>query len=134
MANLNMAKVIVAGKITADPKLSTTANGTQVAEFSVAVNFKVGDKNEVSFFDCRAFGKKAEFICRYFTKGMSICIDGTLRQERWTKDGAQRSAVRVVADQVHFVDSKNESTTEERVEMNDAPHLEEIGETEEWPF
>lgn len=130
MANFNMAKVIIAGKLTADPKLAVTSNGTQVAEFSVAVN----SRDAVSYFDCRAFGKTAEFVCKYFRKASSICIDGTLRQERWTKDGAQRSAVRVIADQVHFVDSKNESTTEERVEMNDAPHLEEIGPDEELPF
>lgn len=130
MAVLNMAKAIIAGKLTADPKLAVTSNGTQVAEFSVAVN----SRDAVSYFDCRAFGKTAEFVCKYFRKASSICIDGTLRQERWTKDGAQRSAVRVVADQVHFVDGKNESTTEERVEMNDAPHLEEIGPDEELPF
>lgn len=128
MANFNMAKAIIAGKLTADPKLAVTSNGTQVAEFSVAVN----NRDAVSYFDCRAFGKTAEFVCKYFRKASSICIDGSLRQERWTKDGAQRSAVRVVADQVHFVDGKNESTTEARVE--DAPVLEEIKDGEDLPF
>lgn len=134
MANFNMAKVIIAGKITADPKLAVTSNGTQVAEFSVAVN----NRDAVSYFDCRAFGKTAEFVCKYFRKASSICIDGTLRQERWTKDGAQRSAVRVVADQVHFVDGKNDVA--DRVEVkdapvaDDAPHLEEIADTDDLPF
>lgn len=128
MAVLNMAKAIIAGKLTADPKLAVTSNGTQVAEFAVAVN----NRDAVSYFDCRAFGKTAEFICKYFRKASSICIDGTLRQERWTKDGAQRSAVRVVADQVHFVDGKNESTAEARVE--DAPVLEEVNDLDSLPF
>ena len=125
MAVLNMAKAIIAGKLTADPKLAVTSNGTQVAEFSVAVN----NRDAVSYFDCRAFGKTAEFVCKYFRKASSICIDGTLRQERWTKDGAQRSAVRVVADQVHFVDSKNEAPVEE-----DAPVLEEVNDLDSLPF
>lgn len=126
MSNLNMAKAIIAGKLTADPKLAVTSNGTQVAEFSVAVN----NRDAVSYFDCRAFGKTAEFVCKYFRKASSICIDGTLRQERWTKDGAQRSAVRVVADQVHFVDSKNETPTE----VEDAPVLEEVTDLDSLPF
>ena len=133
MANFNMAKVIIAGKLTADPKLAVTSNGTQVAEFAVAVN----SRDAVSYFDCRAFGKTAEFVCKYFRKASSICIDGTLRQERWTKDGAQRSAVRVVADQVHFVDGKNDNSTEARAEVNEtanAPVLEEIGPDEDLPF
>ena len=137
MANLSMAKAIIAGKLTADPKLAVTPNGTQVAEFAVAVN----SRDAVSYFDCRAFGKTAEFICRYFTKGMSICVDGTLRQDRWAKDGVQRSAVRVVADQVHFVDSKNEAPAEVEddpgvplAKLQDAPNFEEIGPDEELPF
>lgn len=135
MANFNKASVTVAGKLTADPKLSTTSGGTAVAEFAVAVNFHRGEKDETSFFDVRAFGKTAEFICRYFRKGSSICVDGKLRQERWTdkQTGGPRSAVRVIVDEAYFVDSANETTREQPVET-DAPVLEEIGENEELPF
>ena len=132
MANFNLATVTLAGKLTADPKLSTTSGGTAVAEFAVAVNFRKGDNNETSFFDVRAFGKTAEFICRYFRKGSSICVDGKLRQDRWTKDGATRSAVRIVADEVYFVDSANETTRPALVD--DAPVLEEIEDTDSLPF
>ena len=135
MANLNLATVTLAGKLTADPKLSTTAGGTAVAEFAVAVNFRKGDNNETSFFDVRAFGKTAEFICRYFRKGSSICVDGKLRQDRWTKDGATRSAVRIITDEVYFVDSANETTrTQDAPEETDAPVLEEIEDTDSLPF
>ena len=133
MANFNLATVTLAGKLTADPKLSTTSGGTAKAEFAVAVNFHRGEKDETSFFDVRAFGKTAEFICRYFRKGSSICVDGKLRQERWTKDGVNRSAVRVIVDEAYFVDSANETTREQPVET-DAPVLEEIADGEELPF
>lgn len=114
MANLNLNKVILGGRITADPELKTTQSGTTVTTFSVAVNRKVGKDQEqkTDFITCVAWRTTAEFISRYFRKGSSIAIVGNLQQRSWEdKDGNKRYATEVVVDEAHFVDSKNEATS-----------------------
>lgn len=130
MANMN--KVILLGRLTDDPKLSTTPKGVSVASFSIAINRPT---EGVDFPRCKAWGKTAEFICRYFHKGNTILItDARIETGSYEKNGTKVYTTDVVAEKVDFVDKKNESTLEARVEMNDAPNLEEIGENEELPF
>lgn len=130
MANMN--KVILLGRLTDDPKLSTTPNGQSVANFSIAIN-RIGEG--VDYPKCVAWGKTADFICRYFRKGNSILIvDGHIQTRTYEKNGTKVYVTEVVADRVDFVDKKNESTLEARVEMNDAPVLEEIKDGEDLPF
>ena len=82
MANLNLNKVILGGRLTADPELKQTASGTPVTAFSVAVSRKYAAKAEngtptqptADFINCVAWRATAEFICRYFHKGSSICV------------------------------------------------------------
>lgn len=114
MANLNLNKVILGGRMTADPELKTTSSGVTVTTFSVAVNRKTAKDQEqkTDFINCVAWRTTAEFISRYFHKGSSICIVGSLQQRSWEdKDGNKRYAVEVVVDEAHFVDSKNEATS-----------------------
>lgn len=104
-------RVILLGNLCRDPELKTLPSGTQVCEFSLAVNERItrGDQYEThaNFFDCTAFGKSAESIAKYFSKGRPILIEGKLRYRSWqAQDGAKRSKVEVVVDQWAFVDSK----------------------------
>lgn len=116
MSNLNFNKVIIGGRITSDPELKTTQSGTTVTTFSVAVNRRMGKDHEqkTDFINCTAWRTTAEFISRYFKKGSSICVVGSLQQRSWEdKDGNKRYATEVVVDEAHFVDSKNEATSVE---------------------
>lgn len=78
-----MNKVILMGRLTAEPELRQTQSGISVCRFNLAVNrrFKEKDTGEVKadFISCVAWKQTAEFICRYFHKGSMICVEGTLR-------------------------------------------------------
>lgn len=112
MANFNFNKVIIGGKLTADPELKTTASGFYVTKFSVAVN-KPGKKDQADFFNVTAWRSTAEVVAQYFRKGSSITVEGTLTQRMWEDgSGNRRYAVEIIADKVYFVDSISESRTE----------------------
>ena len=112
MANLNLNKVILAGRLTSAVELKQTPSGVAVATFSIAVNRKVGkDKpQETDFINCTAWRGTAEFISKYFGKGSSICIVGSIHTRSWKdNNGNNRYATDVVADEAMFVDSKSDA-------------------------
>lgn len=108
-----MNKVILKGRLTANPDLRTTASGIYVTDFSIAVNRRF-NKEQTDFINCQAWRQTAEFISKYFTKGQEILVIGELHIEKWEKDGETRSAPRIVVDEVEFCGSKMEKkeTTE----------------------
>lgn len=126
MANLNLNKVIIGGRLTADPVLNTTTSGIPVTTFTVAVNRRFADKqtgeNTADFLNVTAWRQTAEFITRYFRKASSICVVGSIQTRSWTdKDGQKRHTVEIVADEAYFVDARAESTqTAARVPSGDA--------------
>ncbi|MBR6166409.1 single-stranded DNA-binding protein [Candidatus Saccharibacteria bacterium] len=107
------SKVIIVGNITRDPELRTTPSGTQVCGFSVAVNRNYKDnsgeqKENVSFFDCSAWGKSGEIIAQYAKKGSGILVSGRLEQRSWEdKEGQKRSRVEIVVEDFNFVGGVN---------------------------
>lgn len=103
--------VILTGRITKDLELKS-AGQTQVTNFSMAVDnpFK---RDDASFFDIVAFGKTAELLNNYCGKGSKILIEGNLKQDRFQdKQGNNRSAVRVIANRIEFLDSKGQSNNQ----------------------
>jgi single-strand DNA-binding protein len=112
MANLNLNKVILAGRLTRDPELKQTTSGVAVTSFSIAVNrrYKAGEQQEADYLDIVAWRQTAEFITRFFRKGSPICITGSAQVRKWTdKDGGKRSTVEFVADEAFFVDGKSDA-------------------------
>jgi single-strand DNA-binding protein len=107
MANFN--KVILAGNLTRDPQLSYTQGGTAVCQFGLAVNRRWRDQagnqqEETCFVDLTAFGRQAEVINQYMTKGRSILIDGRLNFSQWTTpEGDKRSKLKVVVESFQFL-------------------------------
>ncbi len=95
-----MNNVSIIGNITADPKLKPVGS-TQVCEFSIACNevFYIGEgqhrekKEVVHYFDVQCWGARGEALAKFFTKGKPIAITGTLKQDRWEKEGEKRSKV-----------------------------------------
>ncbi len=114
MANFNFNKVILGGRLTADPELKQTQNGIAVVSFSIAVNRrynKDAQQNETDFFNVTAWRQTAEFVSRYFKKGSSICIVGTLQNRSWVdQQNTKHYRTDIVADEVMFVDSRSESS------------------------
>ena len=107
MANFN--KVILAGNLTRDPQLSYLPSNTPVVEFGLAINRKWKGQNgemreETCFVDCSCFGKQAETLNQYMSKGGSLLVEGRLQLQQWTaKDGTKRSKHKVIVEQFQFL-------------------------------
>jgi single-strand DNA-binding protein len=106
-------KIIVMGRLTRDPELRRTGNGTAVASFTLAVDRDFADKQsgekETDFIDCVAWKQTGEFVSNYFSKGRMAVVSGRLQIRGWTdKDGNKRKTAEIVADNVYFGDSKSE--------------------------
>lgn len=112
-----MNKVQLVGRLTRDPEIrySQGENATATARFSVAVNrrFKNAEGNyDADFINCVAFGKSAEFVEKYFKKGMAIGLTGRIQTGSYTnKDGQKVYTTDVVVEETEFVESKGASST-----------------------
>jgi single-strand DNA-binding protein len=110
MASFN--KVILIGNLVENPELRQTPNGVPVANFRIAVGrrfAKEGEQN-ADFINVVAWRQTAEFVNRYFTKGKSILVCGSLQSRTWTDNNNQkRYTLEVVADEVSFVDKKSDN-------------------------
>ena len=106
-------RAIIMGRMVRDPELRTTNSGTSVTSFTLAVDRDFKDQNGdkvVDFIDVVAWRGAAEFGCKYFSKGRMAIADGRLQVREWKdKDGNNRRNVELIADNVYFGDSKNES-------------------------
>lgn len=115
MASFN--KVILIGNLTADPELKQTQNGISVTSFSIAVSRRFSSKNadnaqQADFISVVAWRNTAEFITKYFQKGKSILIVGSLQTRNWTdQNGQKRYVTEVVAEEAQFVEKKGEGAT-----------------------
>ncbi len=114
---MQLNRVMLAGNLTRDPQVKFLANERAVAQFGLAINrrFKGADgqlKEEVTFVDIEAWGRTAELVGQYLTKGRACFVEGHLRLDSWDdkKDGQKRTKLKVVADNVQFLDSRGERT------------------------
>lgn len=103
--------VTLMGRLVADPNLKQTPSGLSVANFRLAVDRDFADKatgeREADFIDIVAWRGTADFVQKYFSKGRMAVVSGRIQSRRYTdKDGNNRTAVEVVADNVYFGDSK----------------------------
>ena len=105
--------IIIMGRLTRDPELRRTGNGTAVASFTLAVDRdysgKDGGEKGADFIDCVAWRQTGEFVSKYFSKGRMAVVSGRLQIRSWSdKDGNNRRTAEVVADNVYFGDSKRD--------------------------
>ena len=105
-----MNKAILVGRLTRDPELRTTANGTSVCTFSIAVNRRFRNAEggyDADFINCVAWRQQAEFLTKYFSKGRMVGVVGSIQTRNYdNKDGQKVYVTEVAVDEVHFVDSK----------------------------
>jgi single-strand DNA-binding protein len=113
MPDLN--KVMLMGRLTADPELRQIGGGTSVTELRMAVNKRYKDKNgeqkeEVLFADVTLWAKSAEIACQYLAKGSNVYVEGSLKLETWDDKttGEKRSKMKIVGESFQFLDRKSD--------------------------
>ncbi|MBQ7392231.1 MAG: single-stranded DNA-binding protein [Clostridia bacterium] len=152
MSCLNLNKVVLAGRLTADLELKQTQSGISVTSFSIAINRKYSKEQEqkkVDFIDCVAWRQTAEFITRYFRKGSAICVIGAIEKNPWTdQQGKKRYETVINVEEAMFVDSKSDNQPAENGSFipgttgyvpdayapTAAPKFEEINPDDDLPF
>ena len=109
-------RVILIGGLTKDPELRYTPNGKAVVSFSIATTrrYRGADEEfqeETTFIDCEGWGKLAETIAQYLTKGQPIFVEGRLKLDQWeSPEGNRRSRLKVVVERFQFVGAPREET------------------------
>ena len=119
-------KIILIGNLTKDPELRYTPQGTPVASFRLAVNYRYKQsdemKQETMFIDNVVFGKQAETCSKYLNKGSAVLVEGRLQERRWESNGQQKSKFEVIAQSVRFLPKKDVSQgTSYGAETDDIP-------------
>ena len=113
MASSDLNSVTLVGRLTRDAELSYLPSGSAVAKLSIAVNRnrKEGDQwiSEANYFDVSVFGRTAENLKPYLLKGKQIAVQGSLRQDRWEKDGQKFSRVNIVANDVQLLGGRSDN-------------------------
>ena len=112
-------RVILMGRLTADPELRKTASDLSVTSFTLAVdrNYGKGADRQTDFINCVAWRQTAEFISRYFSKGRLMAVEGSLQVRNYVdKNENKRQAVEVLVDQAFFADSKNSAPSSSAVD------------------
>ncbi|MFA4890408.1 MAG: single-stranded DNA-binding protein [Candidatus Paceibacterota bacterium] len=105
---MNLNKVFIIGNLTRDPELKTLPSGTAVASFGVATNRVWKDqsgqkKEDVQFHNIVVFGRQAETVSQYLTKGSSVLVEGRIQTRNWdAQDGSKKSKTEIVAERVQF--------------------------------
>ena len=106
---MSINKVLISGNLTRDAELNQTRGGTAVCKFGVAVNERRKNQNGewedyANFVDCTLFGRRADALAQYLTKGTKVAIEGRLRYSSWQdKDGQKRSKLDVTVDEIEFM-------------------------------
>ena len=108
--------VVLTGRLVADPELRHTSSDIAVTSFTIAVNrrfARLDEERQTDFIDIVAWRNTAEFICKYFSKGQLIAIEGSIQTGSYQdKDGNKRKTFEIVARDAQFAESKRESSQE----------------------
>lgn len=130
---MNLNKVILMGRMTADPEIQKTSDDISVCKFTVAVNRKVKDAAP-DFIECVAFKKTADFMGAWFKKGMAIIVLGNIQTSTYQdRNGNNRKSVKVVAEEVQFGEPKKQEETKPVEQTDIGNYFEELA-GEELPF
>jgi single-strand DNA-binding protein len=137
---MSFNKTILQGRLTSDPETRETSSGTAVANFNLAVDRGFGEDKKTDYIPCVAFGKLAETITKYVSKGTLILISGTLQTKSWEdKEGNKRTGFEVLANEFAFCESKSSGSTNSPSETKKAVQgeispLNEVSDNEDLPF
>lgn len=110
---MSINQVNITGNLTKDSEIRVTQSGSQILNFSVAVNDRHKNQqtgnweNYPNYIGCVMFGSRAEHIQPYLVKGTKVAINGKLRYSSWEKDGQKRSKIEIIVNDIEFLSSKN---------------------------
>lgn len=116
-----MNKVILMGRLTKDPEISTSTSGSTFGRFDIAVDrkFKKEGEPEADFFGCVVFGKQAEFCENYLHKGTKVLISGRVQNNNYTnKDGVKIYSVKIMVEEIEFAESKGQGSNQGSTQNN----------------
>ena len=110
-------RVVLVGNLVRTPEIKRTPSGLAILDLSLAVNDRQKNQqtgeweDRPSYFDCTMFGKRAESVANYLSKGTKVGIEGKLRQESWTnKEGQKRTKVKVIVDEIEFMSNRGDNS------------------------
>lgn len=104
---------ILMGRLVKDPEMRSTQSGTPVCSFTLAVNRR-GKDDGTDFLDIVAWSKTAEFVSKYFQKGQLVAVKGRIQTRTWEdQNNNKRKSVEIVAEEVHFAESKKSGSNEQ---------------------
>lgn len=131
-------KIVIIGRLTAEPELRHTANATPVASFTVAVerDFKGNDgQKQTDFINCVAWRGTAEFVSKYFSKGSMAVVSGRLQIRSYQdRDGNNRTFAEVLAENVYFGESRRSSDSHDTSVAEQKSGFVELDDEEDLPF
>ncbi len=139
---MSINRVCISGNLTRDPELRSTAGGTSVMGFGVAVNERrknaqTGEWEDYpNFVDCTLFGKRAEALEQYLSKGTKVAVEGRLRYSSWEKDGQRRSKLGVIVEEVELMSRRDGEQHQSYAQQGyqQAPQVQEACYDEDIPF
>ena len=137
---MSINRVNISGNLTRDPELRATQGGMQVLGFGVAVNDRrrnqqTGEWEDYpNFVDCTLFGKRAEALEQYLSKGAKVAIEGRLRYSSWEKDGQRRSKLGVIVDEMELMSKRDGQPHGQYGCYQTAPQAQEACYDEDIPF
>lgn len=139
---MSINRVCISGNLTRDPELRSTAGGTSVMGFGVAVNERrknaqTGEWEDYpNFVDCTLFGKRAEALEQYLSKGTKVAVEGRLRYSSWEKDGQRRSKLGVIVEEVELMSRRDGEQHQSYAQRGyqQAPQVQEACYDEDIPF
>ncbi len=117
--SISYNKVILVGRLTADPQISYASNGMQIAKFTLAVDrqFQKDKQQEADFLRIVSFGKLAEFSGSYLTKGLLIMVEGRIQTGKYqNKDGITIYTTDIIAEKINFMQTKKDSQSNREIE------------------
>lgn len=105
-----MNRVIITGRLTADPSCEYTQSGKCVTKFTLAVDRGYGEKKKTSFIQCEVWEKPAETLANSVSKGSRLLVDGAWAQQSWEKDGQKHRKDYVAIEKFEFLERKQTSS------------------------
>jgi single-strand DNA-binding protein len=109
-------KVILIGRTANKPSIKEGKSGNKYCHFSLATNTGYGDKKQTDWHDITSFGKTAELCAQYIDKGSLIMVEGRITYDKYEKDGKTTKTTKIIADNVTFLSSKNQTQSESQQE------------------
>lgn len=128
-------RVVLVGRLTKDPELRRTGNGTAVASFTLAIDNRLKDENgnkTTSFIPCVVWNQQAENCVRFVHKGSLVGVEGRLNQRSYqNKDGNNVQVIEVICDSVQYLDSKKQEESSQQTQSTETKNTSNIDDFED---